>query len=128
MDKQELFWSESELKGLKTNILRRVQFAWFIKKVLMPAGFVLVASGAILFYAIKAQHVAVILENISEKVAALDIIGLARYFLIAVGKTELDLLAMSVSASLLALYFGRKLIRESVNLFIKGSPQAAQIR
>jgi len=122
----EINWSEKELGDLKGRILRRVYAVWFFKKVLIPAFSALAVSGAILFYAIKAQHVAVISQNISNRLAELDLVGLAKYLLVAVQKTELDLFALSASATLLAMYFGRRLIRETLNFWLKGSAKTVR--
>ena len=117
----QINWSEAELLTLKNRILKRVNLVWFLRKVLAPAVFVFTVSGFALFYAVSSQHVAVITQNISNRLSAFDLVGLAKYVLIAVQKTELDLLAMAVSATLLALYFGRKLIREAFNFRTKGA-------
>ena len=122
----EINWSEKELGDLKGRILRRVYAVWFFKKVLIPAFSALAVSGAILFYAIKAQHVAVISQNISNRLAELDLVGLAKYLLVAVQKTELDLFALSASATLLAMYFGRRLMRETLNFWFKGSAKTVR--
>ena len=107
-------WSERELSDFKRRVLRRVHFMWFMRKVFVPASLVIAVSGLVLYYAIKAQHVAVIIENMSARIASLDLLGLINYLFIAIKKTEWDLFAISVSAALLALYFGRKLVRESI--------------
>ncbi|MDP3784735.1 MAG: hypothetical protein Q8R12_01505 [bacterium] len=117
----QIQWSEQELNTLKTSIVSRVRRVWFFKTVLAPAALVLAASGTVLLYAIKTQHVAVIAQNIFERLTALDLIGLAQYFLVAVQKTELDLFAISVSATLLVVYFGRRLIRETIHFWMKGA-------
>lgn len=121
----KIIWTEQELLQIKNRIMKRIQMIWFLKKVLMPTSFVLAVSGLVLFYAIKAQHAAVILENISERAAAFDFLGLLKYFMVAVQKTELDLFAISVSATLLAIYFGRRLIRETLNFWFRGAPAVA---
>lgn len=110
-----LNWSEKELSNLRSSILRRVQAVWFFKKVLLPAGAALLASGAVLAYALKTRHVAAIWTNMQ----GLDLPALARLILDAVQKTDLDFLVMSASASLLALYFGRKLVRETMDFWFK---------
>ena len=115
----QIDWSQKELLRMKDRILRRVQMIWFLRKILIPAVFVFTVSGFTLFYAVSSQHVAVITQNILNRLSNFDFVGLAKYFLIAVQKTELDLLAMAVSAALLALYFGRKLIRETFNFRTK---------
>jgi len=103
---------------LKANVISRVRRVWFFRKVLAPGALVLAASGATLFYALKAQHVAMIAKNISERLGAMDLLGLAKYLIVAVQKTELDLFAISVSATLLAVYFGRRLIRETISFWL----------
>lgn len=117
-------WSERELSGFKNRVLRRVHFMWFIRKVFVPASFVIAVSGLVLYYAVKAQHVAVIIENISARIASLDLLGLVNYLFIAVEKTEWDLFAISVSATLLALYFGRRLVRESISYWTRTARMA----
>ena len=113
----QINWSDRELFELKSKILRRITTVWFLRRVLAPASFVLAASGAVLFYAIKAQHVAMIVKNISERLASFDLFELLKYLLVAVQRTELDLFVLSLSATLLAAYFGRRLVRESINFF-----------
>lgn len=114
-------WSEQELGVLKSRVLRRVHFIWFLRKVFVPASFVISVSGLVLYYAIKAQNVAVITENLSARIAAYDLSGLVNYLFVAIQKTEWDLFAISASATLLALYFGRRLVRESINYWTRGA-------
>ncbi|OGF70427.1 hypothetical protein A3H65_01545 [Candidatus Giovannonibacteria bacterium RIFCSPLOWO2_02_FULL_45_14] len=123
-NKNNINWSEHELDDLKSRVLRRVHFIWFMRKVFVPASFVIAVSGTVLYYAIKAQHVAVIIENLSARMASLDLLGLVKYILVAVQKTEWDLFAISASATLLALYFGRKLVRESINYWTRTARMA----
>ena len=114
-----LNWSDVELNGIKARILQRVYVSWFVRKIMVPTISVLAISGGVLFYAVKAQHVAMIFRNISKLLSNMDVIGLSKYLLVAVQKTELDLLALTVSATLLALYFSRKLIRETLSFWMK---------
>src|SRR3972149_12205408 len=123
-NKNNINWSEHELDDLKSRVLRRVHFIGFMRKVFVPASFVIAVSGTVLYYAIKAQHVAVIIENLSARMASLDLLGLVKYILVAVQKTEWDLFAISASATLLALYFGRKLVRESINYWTRTARMA----
>src|SRR3989344_8299141 len=123
-NKNNINWSERELSDFKGRVLRRAHFIWFMRKVFVPASFVIVASGIVLYYAIKAQHAAVIIENLSARIDSLDLFGLVKYILVAVQKTEWDLFAMSASATLLALYFGRKLIRESISYWTRTARMA----
>ena len=95
-----------------------------MRKVFVPASLVIAVSGLVLYYAIKAQHVAVIIENMSARIASLDLLGLINYLFIAIKKTEWDLFAISVSAALLALYFGRKLVHESISYWTRTARMA----
>lgn len=106
-------WSNKELMDIKNRILRRVQLVWFMRNIAIPSVSILILSFGALFYALKTRHIAAILEN----ARGLDIAGLFKLFIDAVQKTDADFLVLSVSATLLLLYFGRKLIRESVNLW-----------
>src|SRR3989338_1611099 len=123
-NKNSINWSEYELSAFKGRILRRVHFIWFMRKVFVPTSFVIAVSGIVLYYAIKAQHVAVIVENLSARIASLDLLGLVKYILVALQKTEWDLFAISASATLLALYFGRKLVRESIGYWTRSTGMA----
>lgn len=108
-------WSDKELSNLKERVIKRVNFAWFMRKVLIPASSAIAVSGIVLYYAIKSRNVAVIEHNISARLFSFDFAGLAHYLIVAVQKTQWDVLAISVSSTLLALYFGRKLIRETMS-------------
>lgn len=123
-NKNNINWSNEDLSDFKSRILRRVHFIWFMQKVFVPASFVIAVSGFVLYYAIKAQNVAVIEKNLLGRIFSYDFIGLANYLFVAVQKTEWDLFAMSASATLLALYFGRKLVRESINYWSRTARMA----
>jgi len=117
-------WSDLELGAFKSRVLRRVHFIWFLRKVFIPASFVVAVSGLVLYYAIAAQNVAVIIGNLSARILSYDFSGLINYLFVAVEKTEWDLFAISASATLLALYFGRKLVRESIGYWTRSTGMA----
>src|SRR3989344_6041060 len=117
-------WSDLELGAFKSRVLRRVHFIWFLRKVFIPASFVAAVSGLVLYYAIAAQNVAVIIGNLSARILSYDFSGLINYLFVAVEKTEWDLFAISASATLLALYFGRKLVRESIGYWTRSTGMA----
>lgn len=124
----KFIWSEKELSVLRRQIVKRVHFAWFLRKIFIPASSVILASGLVLYYAVKSRNVAVIEHNISSRLLSYDFSGLAHYLIVAVQNTQWDVLAIGVSSTLLALYFGRKLIRESINYLVRGGSMALSFK
>lgn len=111
-----LNWTEKELIELKSHTMRRVWRVWFFRRVFIPAGLVLALSGFILVRELSRVHVGIIFSNVLGRLANLELLGLANYFFVAVQKTELDSLLIMASSTLLALFFGRRLIRETLFL------------
>lgn len=110
-------WTEQELIALKNRLMGRVYLAWFLKRVFIPAGLVLAVSGFILVKELASVHLGIIVSNTLERMAKLELLGLANYFLVAIRETELDSLLIMVSATLLAAFFGRRLIRETLSFW-----------
>lgn len=114
-------WSENELLKMKSQIIRRVHFVWFLRKVFIPGALVLAVSSTVIIKSILGYHMAMIINNTVSRIQSFDFLGLAKYLFVAFQKTELDVLAMLVASGLLALYFGRKLIKESLNFMTRGT-------
>ncbi|MBI2024033.1 hypothetical protein HYT00_01450 [Candidatus Giovannonibacteria bacterium] len=114
-------WSESELLKMKGQIVRRVHFSWFLRKVVVPGVLVLAVSGAVIIKGILDFHVSMIVNNTLSRLMSFDLFGLLKYLFVAFQKTELDMLAMLVASSLLALYFGRRLAKETFNFMTRGT-------
>lgn len=114
-------WTEQELTALKNRLMGRVYWAWFLKRVFIPAGLVLAVSGFILVKELASVHLGIIVSNTLERMAKLELLGLANYFLVAIRETELDSLLIMVSATLLAAFFGRRLIRETLSFWTNRS-------
>ncbi len=120
-------WTEQELIALKNRLMGRVYWAWFLKRVFIPAGLVLAVSGFILVKELSSVHVGIIVSNVLERVAKLELLGLTNYFWVALRETELDSLLIMVSATLLAAFFGRRLIRETLSFWTsRGSVLSAK--
>ena len=117
----QINWNDSELARFKERTMRRIHWIWFMKKVIWPASFVLAVSGFILVKELLSMNLGIILNNILERVAKLEVLGLANYFLVAVRETEFDSLILILSALALGLFFGRKLIKESANFLVRSS-------
>ena len=120
-------WTEQELIALKNRLMGRVYWAWFLKRVFIPAGLVLAVSGFILVKELSSVHVGIIVSNVLERVAKLELLGLTNYFWVALRETELDSLLIMVSSTLLAAFFGRRLIRETLSFWTsRGSVLSAK--
>ncbi|HBT81210.1 TPA: hypothetical protein DEB04_00605 [Candidatus Giovannonibacteria bacterium] len=114
-------WTEQELIALKTRLMGRVYWAWFLKRVFIPAGLVLAVSGFILVKELSSVHLGIIAGNTLGQLAKLEFLGLANYFWVALRETEFDSFLIMVSAALLAAFFGRRLIRETLNFWTSRS-------
>lgn len=107
-------WSSQELSYLKTRLMRRVYFMWFLKKALLPALTALPLAGLVLFLELSRFNLRIISNNILVRLTAFDLAGLWKYFLVAIRETERDTLMVLLSVLLLAAFFARKLIRDTI--------------
>ena len=113
-EQQNMEWSSQELSHLKTRLMRRVYFSWFLKKALGPALIALPLAGLVLFLELSHFNLRVIANNILGRLAAFDLAGLWKYFFAAIRETERDALMVLLSTLLLAAFFARKLIRDTI--------------
>ena len=107
-------WSSQELSHLKTRLMRRGDFLWFLKKALGPALIALPLAGLVLFLELSHFNLRVIANNILGRLWAFDLAGLWKYFFAAIRETERDALMVLLSTLLLAAFFARKLIRDTI--------------
>ena len=109
---KKITWTEGELRRFQERLMRRVYFAWLLRKVLVPA-FVIMPLAAFLLIS-KLSEIA--LRNIAGtlylKLADFNVVGLFNYFINTIRFTELDSLLILTSSLLLAAFFGRKLIKD----------------
>ncbi len=121
-------WSSQELSHLKTRLMRRVYFSWFLKKALLPALIALPLAGLVLFLELSHFNLRIIANNIFQRLAAFDLAGLWKYFFAAIRETERDTLMVLLSTLLLAAFFARKLIRDTIAFWSQSQSDARLVK
>ena len=111
-DNQKFSWSGKELKLLRARLMRRVYFAWFVRKVLVPAFVVLPLGGYLLFTKLAEQNISVLWHNTLFRLANFDLAGFFNYSLSAVRYTEMDSLLIGSASFFIAAFFTARLLRD----------------
>ena len=127
-EQQNMEWSSQELSNLKTRLMRRVYFSWFLKKALGPALIALPLAGLVLFLELSHFNLRVIANNILGRLWAFDLAGLWKYFFAAIRETERDALMVLLSTLLLAAFFARKLIRDTIAFWSQSQSDARLVK
>ncbi len=105
-------WSQGELDDFKKAVMKRIYLSWFLRKVLLPASLILPAAIFLLVKEISNIAVSNVINTALIKLSHLNLIGLFNFIIAAIRFTEIDGLLIMISSFLLALFFGRKIIRE----------------
>lgn len=120
-NKNNADWSESELSAFKKRVMRHVYISWFAKKILLPAFVILPVSALILLRELSSVSLGSILGTAILKLQDFNFIGLWNYFIATIRYTELDSLLVMSSSFLLAVFFGRRIIRDFYAYLIRDS-------
>lgn len=112
MDYEKYNWGEKDLEAFKKRVMRRVYLSWFMRKVLIPAFIILPVTAILLVKELSSLAVKSIIGTAIFKLTSFNFIGFFHYFIDAIRFTELDSLLIMVSSAGLALYFGRRIIRD----------------
>ncbi len=114
------YWNDDELGLLKKQIMRGIYFRWFMRKIFVPAFIVLPIAVVLMLR--ELSHIALgnIFGTLSIKVSQLNLFGILNYGFVAIRATQLDSLLIMLSSTLLALFFGRKIIRDFYLYWFQG--------